>query len=646
MRPDQLGDYSTPSDVRLHPDGKQAAFVVTTMDLEEDRYVRRAWLWDGSEARPVTTGPSDTTPRWVPDGSRLAFLRKGEAEDDRPQVAVLPLRGGEARVLTSFDLGVTELAWSPDGDSIAVVAWEYTPEWADLERDARAAQPRRITRLPFRFDNVGWLDDRRHHVWLVDPEGDEAPRCLTPGDDDESAIVWHPEGERLAFTSARHGTRGLDAGTQVWEVDGDGGDPAARTDPGLWSQPQYDRAGRLHVIGRPGLSDHPSVYPLWRIEEDGAMTDLTGDLDRSLVTFAPALDPGGPRWLEDGSFFTTLEDEGRIRVIHRTTESVTSDVIGGDRAITGFDPRPDGSAAAFIAVAPTDPGEVWWWDETGERQLTELNTAFREQTALSTPERFTIEHEDAVVEGWAYLPEGEDRVPLLLNIHGGPATQYGYTFFDEFQVYTGAGYGVVAINPRGSSGYGQDHVRAVVGTWADETPPDLRDLLAAPDAAASRFARLDTGRMGVMGGSYGGFATVRVLASDHRYASAVAERGLYTWTSFTGTSDIGPWFDGSYLGVQPPEGWSTLWEASPLACAHHIETPTLVLHSERDWRCPIEQAEQLFTLLLRNGVDTELVRFPDEGHEMSRGGKPQHRQTRFEMVLAWHGPRLGVDVEA
>ena len=237
-----------------------------------------------------------------------------------------------------------------------------------------------------------------------------------------------------------------------------------------------------------------------------------------------------------------------------------------------------------------------------------------------------------------YLPEGDEPVPLLFNIHGGPATQYGYGFFDEFQVYTGAGYGVVAINPRGASGYGTDFVRAVVGAWHEEMPPDLVDLLAAPDVAAAKFPRLDIGRMGIMGGSYGGFATVRVTAADHRYRSSVAERGLYVWTSFGATSDIGTYFDGMYVkrGATRDE----LWAASPLRHADAITTPTLVLHSETDWRCPIEQGEQLFALLQRNGVESEMLRFPGESHELSRNGKPKHRIERFEAILDWHARHL------
>ncbi len=641
MRPDQLGDYLTPSDPRMHPDGERAAFVVTRMNLEEDRYERRIWLWNGAEARPLTAGPTDLAPRWSPDGSQLAFLRAGKKDKRLAQVAVLPIGGGEAAVVTEFELGVLEVEWSPDGKRIAVVAGEYIEEYAGLEPEERAKKPKRITRVPYRFDNIGWLFDVRSHIWLVDPAGKEDPTCLTPGDFYEVSIAWHPSGRKLTFVSARHDERGLDPGTQIWEVSDQGGAAEAMSEVGLWEAPSYDRQGHLHYIGRPDLWAHPNVYPLWRREDDGSLTDLTGDLERNIFPFSPTITPRGPRWADDGSFMSVVEDEGAIRAIVRSPAGETLEIAGGDRVITGVDPRRDGSAAVFVANAPTDPGEVWWWQDGAEKQITSLNDDFKANTTLVEPQRFTIDHDRVTVEGWAYLPEGEDDVPLLLNIHGGPATQYGLGFFDEFQVYAGAGYGVVATNPRGSSGYGVDFVRAVVGRWHEPMPPDIVDLIAAPDAAAAVFPRLDTSRMGVMGGSYGGFAAVRVTAADQRYRSSVAERGLYVWTSFAATSDIGPWFDRSYLGTTPPDGWETLWNASPMAYAHDITTPTLVLHSETDWRCPVEQAEQLFTLLLRQDVDTEFVRFPaPEGHELSRSGKPLNRQQRFEIILDWHERHL------
>ena len=630
MLPEQLDAMRVPSDPRIHPDGVRAAFVVTEIDLERDRYVKRIWVWDGSTARAVTAGSGDTSPRWSPDGTRIAFLRKQESDGAKPQLALLPIDGGEASIATDLPLGVSDLAWAPDGERIAVVAGEWRqPDVPDEERSRR---PRRITELPARFDGKGWVHDRRDHVWVVDPEGGVDPVCLTPGDFDEASIAWSPDGSEIAFVSARHPERSLDPGRQVFTVPAGGGEAEPRTDVGLWSVPSYDATGALHAIGLDDRWAGPSVLQLERLGE-GPVTSI----DRALVPHSPAVAPAGPQWLDDGSAISLLEDEGRMKVVRLERDGTIAALMAGDRVITGVSPRPDGSAAVLTATDPTSPGEVYWWEHGTEKQITSLNEGFAAAASPVVPRRFTIDHDGTTVEGWIYLPPGEGKVPVLLNIHGGPATQYGYGYFDEFQVYVGAGYGVVATNPRGSSGYGAEHLRAVVGRWDEDTPPDMVDLLAAVDAAAALEPRLDLDRMGVMGGSYGGLATVRILARDQRFRSAVAERGLYSFMSFSGSSDIGPWFDRQYLLGELPEDWDRWWKASPLAEAHRITTPTLVLHSDGDWRCPVEQAQQLFAMLLRSGVEAELVRFPEEeGHELSRSGKPRHRVERFQIILEWH----------
>jgi len=635
MRPEQLGDFAVPSDPRLHPDGVRIAYVVTRMDVDEDKYLRRIWLWDGDAARPLTSGPADAAPRWSPDGTKLAFVRKTEGDDAKPQVALLDMAGGEADIITHFDLGVTELEWSPRGDKLAVVAAGWIPELADVDEEERKRAPRRITRFPYRFDNLGWVAERRSHIHIIDVATGEAAQ-LTSGDYDEDGIAWHPSGEKLAFASARHERRGLSPGSQVWTVPAGGGEPMARTEVGLWDRVSYDRSGNLYVAGIVDVWGHPDVAPLYRIEDDGTIINLTAKLDRNLSPHAPAVSPPGPQWLDDGGAVVTVEDSGCVRLVALSSDGVVTDLLGGERAITGASPNGDASRIAFVATSPISPGELYLLEDGAERQLTNLNGGFAESTDLVAPQRFVITHDGVEVEGWVYLPPGEEKVPVLFNIHGGPAAAYGNWFFDEFQVYVGAGYGVIATNPRGSHGYGSHHVRSIVGTWHEDDSPDMIDLLAAVDVAAEQFPRLDLERMGVMGGSYGGYATARVTARDHRYKSAVAERGLYSFVSFMGTSDIGPWFSRMYLG-DGLDDLDTVWRAGPLAEADAITTPTLILHSEGDFRCPIEQAEQLLVKLLLNDVPAEMVRFPaPEGHELSRGGKPKHRVDRFRAILDWH----------
>lgn len=633
MQINDLSRFTTPSDPRLHPDGKRIAFSVSRLDVEGDQYKRAIWLWDGTTARPFTAGPNDGAPRWSPDGSKLAFLRGKEAA----QVAIIDTDGGEASVITELGLPVAEIEWSPDGRWLVARAGTWTDEWADLDDDERARRPRKIDRVPFRFDNRGWVHDRRTHLYLVDPEGVQDPRLLTTGDTDDTAPQWRPDGEAVVFLSNTHEERGFEPGVEVREVDIESGEIKTLVDRGLWAHATYRPDGVLHVVGQPDPWSHPSISAVWRLES-GNLTDLTGHLDRSVFPHAPAIKPAGPQWVGN-SFLTCIEDAGRVRVVRVEPNGTVEEVLGGDRLIAGVSSASDGSVMAFVATSATNPGEVYLWSDGAETVLTSLNDTFREDAGLVEPQHFVVASDGVDIDTWVYLPEGDGPVPVLLNIHGGPATQYGFGFFDEFQLYAGAGYAVVACNPRGSSGRGVEFVRAATGEgWGIV---DAADVTAALDAALHRFERLDGDRLGVMGGSYGGFLTAWLIGRDHRYRSAIVERALLSWSSFSGTSDIGATFGRYYLDAVPPD--DRLWDKSPLATANDVTTPTMLIQSENDYRCPIEQAEQFFMMLLRNGVETEFIRFPGEGHELSRSGKPRHRRERFEFILDWHGRHLGAN---
>ena len=638
MKPRDLASVSTLSDPRFHPDGTRVAFAVSRVNFDDDRNDCTIWLWDGEAARPFTHGPGDTSPRWSPDGTQLAFLRKGLEDEDRPQVAVMAAAGGEATVISNLPLGIEALEWSPSGDRIVVVGVDWVEEWAGLDNEERKRRPRRIDRIPYRGDNQGWLHDRRRHLYLIDPSGTEKPRCLTPGDFDEDRPVWSPDGRAVAFLSARHERRGFEPGLEILEVDVESGEQRTLVGRGYWLLVSFRPDGLLHAVGQPDPLAYPSIFSLWRLETDGGLTDLTGHLDRNVTMLAPPITPAGPQWVGEAAI-TCLEDAGRFKVVRVEPDGTVDLLLDGDRVITGVSPSEDGTRLAYVATDPTDPGELHIFEEGASPLKTELNDRFRSEVGLIEPEHFTVISDGEAIDVWVYLPDGEDPIPVLLNIHGGPATQYGYSFFDEFQVYAGAGYGVVACNPRGASGRGVQFVRAVrADGWG---VVDEADVTASLDAALTRFPRLDGGRVGVMGGSYGGFLTAWLIARQDRFGSAVVERALLGWPSFGGTSDIGATFSRMYLDADLPDGHDRLWEASPLSRAHQIKTPTLIIHSENDFRCPIEQAEQLFMVLQKQEVESEFLRFPGEGHELSRSGKPKHRLERFEAVLDWHERHLG-----
>ena len=618
MQPQDLALLTVPSDPQIHPDGVRVAFVVSRLDIEEDTYRRQIHVHDDFGHSPFTAGPIDSMPRWAPDGRGLAFLRATDLKKPIAQVWVMPVDGGEARKVTDFSLGVEYLAWSPDGNALAVAAKEYTDDQEGLTEEERGRRPKRISQFPYRYDGRGWLHDRRRQVWIVDSSGSDKPRRLTEGDFDEMSPAWHPAGDRVAVVTDRHPRQGLEPGSDLVEVTLEGAvrEAAPR---GRWLAPLYDPDGNKFAIGGPEV-DYPRLDHVWRLE---GMKDMTA-VDRSTYSLTAALSP--PVWHE-GKIYSVVEDSGRVE-LRRFHYEVEKTVIGGDRQVTGLDISGSGRVVATVAES-THPGKLVEVVDGVEKVLAAFGGEI--ESKMVQPTHWRVASDGVDIDVWVYVPEETGPLPVLLNIHGGPATQYGFGFFDEFQVYAGAGYAVVACNPRGSSGRGLDFARAVrEDGWGTV---DVQDVTVALESALERFPQLDPERVGIMGGSYGGFMTAWTTAKDKRYKSAIVERALTSFPSFNGTSDIAPQFGLNYLGTREllPN-----WEKSPLAFANDIRTPTLIIHSEDDYRCPVEQGEQLLLALWMNGVDAEMLRFPGEGHELSRSGKPKHRVERFEAILAWH----------
>jgi len=631
MRPAQLGDYRIPSDVQRHPAGDKAVFVVSRMDLVEDRYERQLWMWNGHDIFPITDGVADNSPRWSPDGTVLAFLSKS---DDPDATAQIFLRTGydDLEPLTAFDDGVVEFGWSPDGSKIVAVVSELV-DGIDTP-DERLRAPRRISAPSFRYDDKSWTYNKRTHLWVVDIASGDVVK-ITDGDSSEASPAWSPDGATVAYLGSNDPRRWVDSLGTVSVVEVDGGASRPLTSRGEWQWVGFTDEGIPLVVGMPGEVPSLDLPQVWRVPAPGSLMPLVS-VDVHITASGSMGSAGAPVATKDGTVLCVAEDRGRVSLIE-VSDTTMSTIVGGKREITGFARGVDSTDILFTYSTATQPGALRRVLEGHETMLSDLNQGFAEAANLVEPTEFTYESDGATIHGWVHLPPGEGKVPLLFNIHGGPAAQYSWGFFDEFQVYVGAGYGVVSVNPRGSSGYGVEHVKVPIGRWGDEVPPDHTDLRAAPYEAAKQFERLDVDRMAIMGGSYGGLSTVMISSMDQNYVSAVAERGVYNFVSFAGTTDI-PWFVQLYIGATLPDGADALWRASSLSRAHHITTPTLVIHSEHDYRCPVEQGQQLFSMLYQSGVETELLLFPEgEGHELSRSGTPKHRVERFEAILEWHG---------
>ncbi len=630
MKPTELNRFRKLAAPRLHPSEDLVVFAVSRMNLDKDRYDSALWAVDATGVRELAGVTRAGSPEWSRDGSRLGLLMRvpddpdatGDDAERHAQLAILddPKGSGAARVLTKFSLGVSKFKWAPDGATLLVAAAEYAEAWTKLGAKERGKQPRRITSVPWRFDAGTTYDDRQPVLALADVTGQREPRRIDLGAVLEiEDMAWHPDGKSFAVLVQRVHADRTRWEQALLEVDAESGATTERHADGSWVEIHYV-GSRLIAIGLPEINDWPAPFTLHEIGADGKVVPLVPELDRMVTHGRTAGD----------SLYFLHEDMGRSCLARWSPEGLER--FPQDHPfLSDFDVRADGERV-LVAQSSTDPGEIVRVRGGKGVTVTGLNQDFRDGVKRTAPEHFTVNTGGAEVDTWVFLPEGTDNVPVLLNIHGGPATQYGFYFFDEFQVYAEAGYAVVACNPRGSSGRGKAHLRGVRSdAWGEA---DQQDVLACLDEALKRFRRLDAARVGVMGGSYGGFLSAWLTARTDRFKSAVVERALLDWETFSGNSDIATVFAPMYFDDPSPEFLAT---KSPQRLVASVKTPTLLIHSEQDWRCPIDQAERYFHSLLRQGVTTEFLRFPGECHELTRAGTPKHRQARFEAILEWHG---------
>jgi dipeptidyl aminopeptidase/acylaminoacyl peptidase len=647
MRPEDLYALKSVSDPRLSPDGRRVAYVVNWIDREENGY--RAAIWvaplDGSEEpRQLTSGTrSDSSPRWSPDGRWLAFVsnRDGKDEDAHSELYVLPANGGEPRRLTDDKEGVESIAWSPDSRRIAFA--RRVRDEAYEEEDDRRRAPRRFTRLFYKLDSVGWVGDRRKHIFLVDLDG--AERQLTHGDCEDGEPAWSPDGTRLVFTSLRGDRWDVELSEALYEleVDLDEAEPGRLTDPdesaGLASfSPDGALIGYVHTPDDGTIPHHSQIAVMRPDGSDRRI--LTASLDRQCSPFPIIREP-----VWDGDRITfRIEDGGNVHLYAVAADGSEQPelLVGGEQTIGLYDLH--GDRLLYTSTTHTRPAELFDRDGT---QMTSVCDDFVAGCELSEVERFIATSSDGTeVDAWLVRPPGFEagkRYPVLLDIHGGPFAQYGTGFFDEVQVYAAGGYCVLFSNPRGGSGYSEAWGRAIRGSGNDAGPGwgtvDYEDLMGVVDTALERYPFLDGERLGVLGGSYGGFMTSWIVGHTKRFKAALSERAVNHLVSAFGSSDVF-WIFERQFGGPMSENVEEWLRMSPATYARDIETPLLIVHSENDLRCNVEQGEHLFTLLRLLGKEVEMLRFPAESHELSRSGSPVHRVLRFEAILEWFGRYL------
>jgi dipeptidyl aminopeptidase/acylaminoacyl peptidase len=648
MRPEDVYALTSVSEPRISPDGQRVAYVINRIDREANAYRGAIWIapLDGSEEpRQFTSGERrDGSPRWSPDGRWLAFVSNRDGEDEKKahgELYVLPAHGGEPRRLTEGKEGVDSISWSPDSRRIAFA--RRVRDEAYEEEDERARAPRRFTRLFYKLDSVGWTGDRRTHIFVADLDGNE--RQLTDGDCEDGDPAWSPDGTRIVFTSQRGERWDVEpvAALYALEIDAEAVDPKRLTQPdesGSWASFSPD-GSLIAYRHEPEDGTYPHHGQIAVMRPDGSdRRVLTASLDRQCTPYPLIREPV---WDGDRIAFR-VEDGGTVHIYTVAADgSGEPEVLVGGELSAGLYDLVDG-VLVYTASTSTRPHELFGGDGT---RLTSVCDDFVAGRELSEAERFTaISADGTEVGAWLVRAAGFDesrRYPVLLDIHGGPFTQYDTGFFDEFQVYSGAGYCVLYSNPRGGSGHSEAWGRAIRGPGDGAGPGwgtvDYEDVMGVVDTALERFPFLDGDRLGVLGGSYGGYLTSWIVAHTNRFKAALSERAVNHLVSAFGSSDVFWVFERQFGGPmwEHVDDWLRM---SPATYAREIETPLLVVHSESDLRCNVEQGEHLFTLLRLMGKEVEMLRFPAESHELSRSGSPVHRVQRFEAILEWFGRYL------
>jgi dipeptidyl aminopeptidase/acylaminoacyl peptidase len=681
-RPDDLYRLAVPFDPRLSPDGSRVVFSVKRSAVGRDGYRQAIWSApvDGSEpARQLTLGVrSDGAPRISPVGTTLAFISDrrlyAEEEPDRPsdakerddcfQVFLLGLDGGEARRLTDLPKGVSELAWSPDGRTLAILTSSLG---ATIEEDrrkrGRPAKPkpgetplsdyRFIDRLNYQYNGSGFIDDKDQHLWLVDV-ATGAARPLVAGATPEEHPAWSPDGTRIAFAANRRRNPDLEERRAIWVVEVATGEVSlvAHGGDAIFLHPTWTRDGASILA----LGDQwPRVgyrTGIWRFAADGSDAAQRGGTDllarselqpdasmNSDVTLgeAPRLVPTA-----DGRavlFTAPLDGSYELWRVALDGSGEPERLTTGEHYLSGWDavpgPRRTDRVAAIRSSGTALP-EVVTFDVTAKgsgdvRTLSGLNDALAAELDLVAPVERRGQSDGRDIQGWL-LPAGTGKQPLALEIHGGPHTLYGWAPMLEWQILAGAGVSVLASNPRGSEGYGEAFNLANLGDWGDGP---MADVIAGIDQAIDD-GLADADRLGVTGGSYGGYLTNWIVGKSQRFKAAVTCRSCVDMRMLFLTGDIsgGEWARIEF-GRNPWDDDAYFYDISPLRLARDMHTPLLIQHSERDLRTTVGQAEALFSVLRSLKRPVRFMRVPDESHELTRSGSPFRRAENLAQVRDW-----------
>ncbi len=652
IAPEDLYRFRWIDHARLSPDGERVAYQVGWADATSRQNRSRIVVRRVLDPEPV--GPSagalrDHSPEWSPDGSKLAFVSKVGAAD---QLFVVDLvAGGPAQQLSHVPDGVSSPQWAPDGSRVAFLATVLADPDAVVddprppegrEQLRRAPVVRVIRSLDYKHDGQGYGDGRYHHLFSVRMDGSEAKQ-LTNGAWDVNEFDWSPDGHRLVFSGNAEPGADLMRELNLYVVDLEGN--RQRLGGGLYlSTPIWSPKGDEIAFIAPSGLDVGLLERLWVVPLDGnpprcLTTDFDLGVNDGIVSDTRAGHATRVRWSADGERIYFLAcGPGVTSVYSVDLQGNVREEAVGRRRIYDFDLA--GSVTAFCASDASNPGELFVVTGGAEARLTDLNPWLRDRYVAEPEQHYFTAPDGWKLEGWILKPENLDPnrlYPTVMEIHGGPHAQYGWTFFHELQMLAGMGFVVFYMNPRGSDGYGERFRREVVRDWAGK---DYLDLMSSLDQIVQLTGYIDTNRLGVGGGSYGGYMTNWIIGQTDRFSAAVSMRSVSNLVSEYAQQDIVLWH-ALQLGPPPWPDMDELWRRSPIRYVQNMKTPLLLTAGEMDLRCAMSQSEELFGAMRLLGKTVELVRFPEESHDLSRNGRPDRRVERLRRIGAWFARFLG-----
>jgi len=639
ITPEDYLSFKFVGDPHISPDGRVIAYVLTTIDQKKNRRESSIWVvpGDGSAAprRLSAEGFSSSSPRWSPDGKTLAILSARSSdlpagETPKAQIYLLSIAGGgEAIALTKLKNGVQSYQWSPEGSRIVVVSTSGPMD--GVSTADRKSDVRHYTHIQYKFNDSGWFDDKRRHLWVVSVPGGDAKQITEGQDWNDTDPQWSPDGTRIAFVSDRTGKAYDDShNTDVWVIPAAGGTLTKISDHAFEDEnPRWSPDGKqILFTGQTAVHQFAKLY----------IADSAGGAASKLAVKDFDSIAGELRWPTSGSVLFTAGVKGETQIFRadlaeRTFAAVTS----GPRGIHAFDVNESAGKMAYLAndFQHLDDLYISNLDGSGERQLTHVNSELWAQLELQPVERLTYKSTDGwPIDGFFVKPLGWQagkKYPMVLVIHGGPEGMFGVDWYHEFQVYAAKDWAVFFCNPRGSTGYGEKFERGEINNWGGM---DYQDIMAGVDAALKQYPWVDANDLGVTGGSYGGYMTNWIVSHTNRFKAAVTLRSVSNFISDEGTRDGSYGHEDYFKGILFDD-FDQYWDASPLKYARNVRTPTLILHSDNDFRVPIEQGEQWFRALQHYGVPSELVLFPRENHNLTRTGEPKHLVESLNWQIYW-----------